>query len=172
MKRKIWFLYKIIIFLIIIVAILTTILSYNVDDRGLNHIYNYYFVVLDYNKNSDLVIVKDVSLDKVSTKESIIYISSDNDEWKIKSGEVDKIINTKTGSKIFSIYESTSKKVENVDSSCIIGTELITIPFLGVYFKYLLLRDGFLILIVLPLLIMYIYYLFKFVDNLSRKEKD
>ncbi len=171
MKKYITILAKSIIIMVIIIAIITTILLYNMDDRGIMHIHNYYLVTLDktYKESNNLIIVKNVAIEKLSKEDLVAYIYFENNQQAIRTGTINNIITTKTHSKIFQVVNERSNKIENIDSSCIIGTYRIEIPFIGLITKYLFSRDGFLIIIVAPLLIMCIYYLFMFVNTLNQK---
>ena len=86
-----------------------------------------------------------------------------NKKLTIKTGVV-KDINFTNNEKILTVINNKNTKI---DSSCVIGNSLVIIPGLGYIINYLLTRDGFLLFIVLPLLIVCIYELFKFIDGIQ-----
>ncbi|MBQ2639530.1 MAG: hypothetical protein IJF92_02075 [Bacilli bacterium] len=144
---------------IVIIATLITLLSLNINDLNFVEIGNYVLV----SGEKDLIIAKE---EKQELKDNnIVYIDYINKHLTINTGKV-KDVNVVDNKKIYTVINN-SKKV-NIDSSCVIGNYLYIIPWLGYIINYLLTRDGFLLFIVLPLLIVCVYELFKFIDGISK----
>lgn len=165
---------KILFILYILIVILATIVTIVVNcrnEQGVIKIFNYTPVVVIEDtlqpeiKINDLILVKE---QPTYQKEDIIsYISMNNNQTVIKTGKIEKITVLETNKQIFTIGETK----ENIDSSCIIGTQEKTFPKMGKLWKFLLSRDGFLLIFVAPLLAIFIYLLLQFINSLTIKQK-
>lgn len=157
--------------LIIVIATIITILTASRNEQGIIEIFGYSPVVITDNNlkpniiEHDLLIVK--TQEKYQIGDIISYISIDNNKSVIKTDIIKSITLIENSKQIFTM-EKTS---ENIDSSCIIGKEETIIPNMGEVFKYLLSRDGFLLIFVSPLLAIFIYLLLQFVNTLSSKPR-
>ena len=149
--------------IIVIIAILITWLSLNVNNLNYIELGSYSLVT----ENSDLVVAKKDNIKELNKKDDIVYISYKKNNLIIKTGTI-KQISTKEDKSIYTVI--TNNKKTNIDSSCIIGHHTFSIPVLGTIINYLLTRDGFLLLIVLPLLAICVYELFKFIDEVQNRK--
>ena len=146
-------------FVVTIIAITITWFSLNINNLNFVEMGDYALVAGD----SDLIITKDIS-GNILEKTAITYVDYVNKKLTIKTGVVNSI-KVDNNIKIYNVISN--NKESNIDSSCIIGNSLVIIPGLGYIINYLLTRDGFLLCIVLPLLLVCIYELFKFIDGLE-----
>lgn len=145
--------------IVTIIAILITWLSVKINNLNFIEIGSYTLAVAE----NDLVIAEDFDTD-ISKNSSITYVDYINKKLTIKTGVVKDII-VNDNKKVYNVISD--NKHTNIDKSCIIGSSLIIIPKLGFMINYLLTRDGFLLFIVLPLLLVCIYELFKFIDGIG-----
>ena len=155
---------EVIAIIIVIIALLITWLSLNINNLEFIEIGNYSLVT----NTSDLVIAKENKIEDIKVNSNIVYFYYEDNKLVTKTGTINEISNTKQNIKT---YKVKSNNTENsIDSSCIIGNHIISIPILGSILGFAITRDGFLLLIVLPLLIICIYELFKFIDGVEKKK--
>lgn len=176
MNRHIKLFLKTIITIIILIAILISVLSFFKNENGIIDIYGYRPVTIiddslrpTINKN-DLIIVKDIDSENLKTDDIISYFFYENNQLIIKTGKINKITPTTKATLVFSIKNEEQNKLENIDSSCIIGIWTITIPYIGRIAQYLFTREGFLICIVGPLFIAFIYQLICFINKAAKNK--
>lgn len=157
--------------LIIVIATIITILAASRNEQGIIEIFGYSPVIITDSTlkpniiENDLLIVK--AQEKYQIGDIISYISINNNKSVIKTDIIKNITLLENTKQIFTM-EQTS---ENIDSSCIIGKEEKVVPNMGKVFKYLLSRDGFLLIFVSPLLAISIYLLLQFVNTVSTKPR-
>lgn len=149
--------------IIVLIAILITWMSLNINNLNFIELGSYSLVT----ENSNLVLAKKQNIKKINKNNSIVYINYKNNNLIIKTGTI-KQIDTTNNKTIYKV--TTNNKDTNIDSSCVIGNHVFTIPILGMITNYLLTRDGFLLLIVLPLLAICVYELFKFIDQIQNRK--
>ena len=160
---------KIITILILFISIIIAIFSFNTNELGAIHIFNYSVVIPNNNMDNQnidsnaLVIVENVNIATLQKGKTIAYIDINNNQSVQKLGMIESLKITESGAYIYSVNN------KNIDSSCVIGMYKIKIPLLGKVFAFLLTRDGFLLAIVTPLLLIAIYRLFYFVDHVNEK---
>ena len=70
--------------------------------------------------------------------------------------------------KIYSLKKEDGS-IENIDDSCILGTYKATIPFAGTILGFLLSRQGFLIITLIPACILFVLFLVNFLLSLRKK---
>ena len=61
--------------------------------------------------------------------------------------------------------------IENIDNSCIIGTYKLSIPYAGTILNYILSKDGFLTVTLVPAIILFLIMLLKFVMEVIPKKQ-
>ena len=149
--------------IIVLIAILITWISLNINNLSFIELGTYSLVT----ENNNLVVAKKQNIKKIKKEDNIVYILYKNNNLATKTGTI-KQIDTKNNKTIYKVI--TSNKDTNIDSSCVIGKHTFTIPILGMIINYLLTRDGFLLLIVLPLLAICVYELFKFIDQIQNRK--
>ena len=145
--------------MVTIIAVLITWFSVKINNLNFVEIGNYTLAVTD----NDLVIAEDFDTD-ISKNSNVTYVDYINKKLTIKTGVVKDIV-INDNKKVYDVVSN--NKRTHIDNSCIIGNSLIVIPKLGFIINYLLTRDGFLLFIVLPLLLVCIYELFKFIDGIE-----
>lgn len=147
--------------IIVIIAIIITWLALNINNLNYIELGKYSLVT----NNSNLVIAKENNLDEIEVNNHIVYIYYEKEKLVTKEGIIRDINIGDNDIKKYKI--KSNKDIVSIDSSCIIGKYIISIPILGSIINFAITRDGFLTLIVLPLLVICIYELFKFVDTIS-----
>ena len=106
-------------------------------------------------------------MDELKENDRIAYIYYENEKFILKVGTIKSINKQENGVYNYVINPNKHK----IDSSCVIGKYIYRIPLLGNLINYLLTRDGFLLLIVAPLLIICIIELFNFIDGLNENKR-
>lgn len=164
MKKRIRKLLEILSVIIVVIALFITYLSLNINNLNYFEFNNYSLVPISGSiddKNEGLVVSKNVSLSKLKYNDRIAYIYYENDNFILKTGTIKSISKKSDGVYTFVINPNQNK----IDSSCVIGKYVVRVPLLGNIINYLLTRDGFLLLIVGPLLVICIIELFNFIDG-------
>ncbi|MBE6157951.1 MAG: hypothetical protein E7160_04075 [Firmicutes bacterium] len=164
MKKKVRKILEFLSVIIVIIALFITFLSLNVNNLNYFEFKSFSLVpisgALD-DKNEGLVISKNIDLDSLKYNDRITYIYYENNKFILKTGTIKSIGKQDGGVYTYVINPNQNK----IDSSCVIGKYVVRIPLLGNLINYLLTRDGFLLLIVGPLLVVCIIELFNFVDS-------
>ena len=171
MKKSIRKFLEFLSIIIVVFALFITFLSLKVNNLNYFEFNNFSLVPISGSiddKNEGLVVSENVLLSKLKKGDRIAYIYYENDEFILKTGVIKSITIQDDGVYTFLINPNNNK----VDSSCVIGKYVINIPLFGNIINYLLTRDGFLLFIVLPLLVICIIELFNFIDGvLENKNK-
>ena len=171
MKKKVRKLLEFLSVIIVIIALFVTYLSLKVNNLNYFEFNDFSLVPISGSiddKNERLVVSKSVDLSTLKYNDRIVYIYYENDNFILKTGTLKSISKQNDGVYTFIINPNQNK----IDSSCVIGKYVVRIPLLGNLINYLLTRDGFLLLIVGPLLVICIIELFNFVDGvLENKNK-
>ena len=171
MKKKVRKLLEFLSVIIVIIALFVMYLSLKVNNLNYFEFNDFSLVPISGSiddKNEGLVVSKSVDLSTLKYNDRIVYIYYENDNFILKTGTLKSISKQNDGVYTFIINPNQNK----IDSSCVIGKYVVRIPLLGNLINYLLTRDGFLLLIVGPLLVICIIELFNFVDGvLENKNK-
>ena len=151
-------------------AMFITYLSFKINNLNYFEFNNFSLIPISGSlddKNEGLAISKSVDLNELKENDRIAYIYYENDNFILKVGTIKSISKQKDGVYNYVINPNKNK----IDSSCVIGKYVYRIPLLGNLINYLLTRDGFLLLIVAPLLIICIIELFNFIDGLTENKR-
>ena len=100
--------------------------------------------------------------DYVKEKDNIYYYDVYKNKYVIRNAKVTKIENSK-----YYISESTS-----IEKNKIIGNSDKTIPVLGKILSFLESKIGFILFVIIPLVIIFIYQIFKFVSTVKEERKE
>lgn len=157
MKKKLGIIWNIIQVVIIIFVILVTIFVLCKNKYGYTEIANYNF---SYTDKNELLIIK--KTDSIKEKDNIYYYDVYKNKYVIRNDKVTKIENSK-----YYISESTS-----IEKNKIIGKSDKTIPVLGKLLSFLESKLGFILFVIIPLVIIFIYQIFKFVSTVKEERKE
>ena len=114
-------------------------------------------------KKGDLLIAKKV--DKVSLSESIYFYTSENRNHIVREGKVTRIP-MGDGDTLYDItVEMLDKSVDTtVSGSKIVGKKSTLLPLLGSVLTFLESRTGFLLCVLLPIVIVFLYQIYEFIS--------
>ena len=118
--------------------------------------------IKDVNKG-DLLIAKKV--DKVSLSESIYFYTSENRNYIVREGKVTRVP-MGDGDTLYDItVEMLDKSVDTtVSGSKIVGKQSTLLPLLGSVLTFLESRTGFLLCVLLPIVIVFLYQIYEFIS--------
>ena len=118
--------------------------------------------IKDVNKG-DLLIAKKV--DKVSLSESIYFYTSENRNYIVREGKVTRVP-MGDGDTLYDItVEMLDKSVDTtVSGSKIVGKKSTLLPLLGSVLTFLESRTGFLLCVLLPIVIVFLYQIYEFIS--------
>lgn len=147
-----------VIYLFLTIIITGTLLSYN--ERNITEINNNYIITLkdnkDYSQNNLLIIKKN---NKVKENEKIFYY----DNKKIKINTVKKIDETK---QTIVLEDETIITKEEVLGKT---NETKNLPLLGQVYNTLTSRLGYLLIIILPMLLAFVYEIYAITKEIKKK---
>lgn len=109
-------------------------------------------------KNGDLVILKDVKYDEISENTEIYYYDVANDEYVIKRGKVQE----KSGENGAAIYTLNEEKTINQTQVAGVYSNK-KYSSLGKALDVLESRIGFLLIVILPIFVLFIYQVYKMI---------
>lgn len=162
------------IYIIIIgIAIGVIVVSMNRNEEGLIQFGN--TVLTEASSNilepkilkGDLILT-DTKKKDLKEKDIITYFTKKNNNLEISTNEIVAITKDVNGITIYSLKKEDGT-IENIDSSCIIGTLKISIPYAGKILNYVLSKDGFLTVTLVPAIILFLITLLNFVIILQPK---
>ena len=118
--------------------------------------------IKDVNKG-DLLIAKKV--DKVSLSESIYFYTSENRNYIVREGKVTRVP-MGDGDTLYDItVEMLDKSVDTtVSGSKIVGKKSTLLPLLGSVLTFLESRTGFLLCVLLPIVLVFLYQIYEFIS--------
>ena len=165
MKKSTRILLSIIEVIIVIYVISITLLLLCRNKYGYTQFGNKTFISIDskMKKNlkgvngGELIVVKSSS--KIKKNDLIFYYVIDDDKYILSSG---KIKDNKNG--IILIGDSV------VDKSKIIGKKNITIPVIGKIILFLETKLGFVFCVLLPIVLVFVYELYSFLNSISKNK--
>lgn len=141
-------------------VILNTILLFGINEFGGSQFGNLYVLGLNnkvskYGKGTLIIANKD--LDNISVDDDILYYDILNSQKDVKMTKVEKIINKKTTTLVINdgLFLSDKYLIGKNDN-------IIAIPFIGYLFNLFIGKVGYLIFIVFPITIVFIYQLIKY----------
>ena len=163
MKKTVSIIWNIIQVLIILYVVVLTILmfsrnSYGFIQIGSNTLYSVGDNSISNAHKGDLLIFKNSSSIKVG--DSIYYYSIDSQKYIVSKDKVNDIQNS--GKTVLYSLDSNIKVLNDK----IVGKSYVRIPVLGKLFNALQSKAGFLFFVLLPILIVVIYHVYRFVRRL------
>ena len=167
MKKKLNIIWSIIQVIIIIFVILVTVFVLCKNKYGYTEIANYNFSYVSkedakYLKNinkNDLLIIKKNNSIKQGNK--VFYYDVYKNDYIIRQANIVKIEESS-----YYISDTTS-----IEKSKIIGKSYKTIPKLGKLISFLETKKGFILFIIIPLVIIFIYQIYKFISTIKDERK-
>ena len=168
MKRMI---VNILVVFYVIITIPITILLINYNDYGVTVIGNNTLLVpkktdlSGYSRNSLLIVKKNI--DNIKVGDKIVYYNTYSSDIVIESNKVADIIDNP---KTFIVGSSSYHILDNY----VIGNQkdVKSIAFLGVIISILTSKWGYLFLIILPILILFILELYLFITEVRKKKHE
>ena len=167
MKKTSRILLSIIEVIIVVFVVSITLLLMCRNRYGFTQFGNKTFINIDHSmkdtvKNAnygDLVVVK--SGEKIKKKDVLYYYIIDNESYIVSSGVVKE-------SKDKIILEDDSV----VDNNKIIGRSSVTIPVLGKIIMFIETKLGFVLCVLLPIILIFVYELYQFVSSINKDKSN
>lgn len=165
MKKKLNIIWSILQVIIIIFVISITVFVLCKNKYGYTEIANYNFSYItntdtkyidNTNKNDLLIIKKNRS---IKQNDNIFYYDINKNKYVIRQSKVIKI-----DSSSYYISDNTS-----IEKDKIIGKSYKTIPKLGGIISFLETKLGFILFIIIPLVIIFIYQIYKFISTIKEE---
>lgn len=129
----------------------------SVDEVNVNY--------LSDSKPGNLLVIK--NNDNLKKDDLLYYYTPINEEYVIKNGVVNQIIKSNDNA----LYILDNDEKTSVSDSRILGKDVKEFAFLGSVKDVLESRIGFLLLVLLPIVIVFVYEICKFVISIKQEEK-
>lgn len=181
MKKFLKYFWNVLQVLIVIYVVCVSVLILNRNIYNKSEIGNYTFVTIGEDdvsnlnnvKNGDLLIID--SKEKIVVGDTVYYYSGSSDDFVVLSDVVTNIKKSDNGY----IYLLANSDY-NILSSRIVGSKSINIHYLGKIIDVVTSEIGFIFLVLLPILVVFVYQLYQFIVSLvliknskiKDKEKD
>lgn len=165
------------IYVIIIgIAIGVAVLSSHMTDTGIIEFGNNALVEIESDVlkpeivTGDLAII-DTSDTKVKKDDIISYITLEQGNAVIRTNKIEAIVQDQDNNNIYSLQKEDGT-IENIDSSCILGTYKLTIPYAGIVLGYVMTQQGFYSVTLFPAVILFLISIISFsISLLKNKNK-
>lgn len=147
-------------YLAVIIVVTACLLCYN--DYKVTEMLGYSFIIIDENSekynDGDLVLFRQGEMDKVEQNDEIFFYEVTNGIPSIHYGTVTEVLPIDEDERTFTINDN-----HDISSESLIGkTETARVyPHLGKILSILESRFGFLILVILPTLLLFLYELYR-----------
>lgn len=114
---------------------------------------------LSHFKSGDLVIVKETLFNNINVGDEVYYYDTINEEYIIRTG----IVKTKTGDNRSALYTFEENPQTSISSDRVLGTYSNSYSNWGAVLGFLQSTAGFLIFVILPILVLFIYQVYNLV---------
>lgn len=184
MKKALKIIGDVLLVIFILLAATITIISLNTKDRGVTNVAGR--ILLNIQTDSmkptinpgDLIITKQYNGEDIKQGDVISFFAFEQDTTIIKTHRVIEVNNT-DGTITFTTKGDNSVAEDQVEltKNDIIAIydndnyDGVKIPFVGKIFSFLQSQVGFLLCIIFPLLIFFIYQLYKFIETIIDEKK-
>jgi signal peptidase I len=180
MKKILSVIGNVLLVIVILIAVAMTFASLNTNDKGLPEIGG--FIVMNIQsgsmepaiKTGDLIITKTVKKPyELKVGDVVSYVGYENKDLIIITHRITSVVGE--GGAVSYVTKGdnnpTVDEVEVTPSSIVSKYDGIRIPVLGTIFSFLSGRVGFFICIVLPLFILFVYQIYKFISTIMEEKK-
>lgn len=180
MKKILSVIGNVLLVVVILIAVAMTFASLNTNDKGLPEIGG--FIVMNIQsgsmepaiKTGDLIITKTVKKPyELKVGDVVSYVGYENKDLIIITHRITSVVGE--GGAVSYVTKGdnnpTVDEVEVTPSSIVSKYDGIRIPVLGTIFSFLSGRVGFFISIVLPLFILFVYQIYKFISTIMEEKK-
>lgn len=183
-KKVLNVLTNILFVIVIIIAATITLVSLNTKDRGVANVFGY--IPLNIQTDSmkdefgpgDLIVTKKYNGEELKEKDIITFFALEGETPILKTHRIVRVINTDGTI----MYATKGDNSPGEDEPSITKNDIVSIyqnkdykgvkvPFVGRVFDFLKSQMGFLLFIVFPLLIFFIYQLYKFIEIVIDEKK-
>ena len=155
MKKNFKIIWNVLQILIVFHVIFITVFLFSENKYGFTQFKNYTFDI----KNTDLIIIKNSK--NIRKGDIIYYYSAYNKKYLILS---DKVIKKDKSSYIVSNSISISKNM-------VVGKCIFKISYIGGFISFIESKEGFIYLVLVPIIIVFIYQLYAFLVINFKKRK-
>lgn len=155
-----------ILYLLVIIFVTACLLCYN--DYKVTEMFGYSFIIIDENSekftDGDLILFKKDEMNEVSLNEEVFFYEVTNGIPSINCGTVSNIVTISDDEKTFTINDN-----HDISSDSLIGrvSSATRVSKLGKILSILESRFGFLILVILPTLILFLYEIYRVIIEIK-----
>lgn len=167
MKKVLGFIGAIVELIIIVFAVIMVLILFMKNQFGYTEIGNTTLIIIDEKNTAeltkfsegDLVLVKDLKYDDIKEGDELYYYDALDKEYVVRTGTV----KTKSGDNRSSLYTFEELDKVSIPKERILGTLDTVKPNLGGVVAFLTSTVGFLIFVILPVLVLFIYQVYHLV---------
>lgn len=172
MKKGLKIALGVLVSIYLVIVIFTTAFLLNKNDYGVSNFMGRYLIVIDDDslepdyKEHSLLSIKPVEKDEVEIGDKIFYYDTYSTEHKIKVTEVTRKEEVNENEVTYSLRDNTL-----ISSQYVLGTEKTasTLSFIGSVLYILQSKWGFLLLVVFPLFLAFIYEIYAIIKEIKKK---
>lgn len=165
--------------IVILIAVVLTFMSFKTDERGVTNIFGYSPLNVQSESmeptimTGDFIITKVVDYDSLEKGDIVAFLAKEQDVTIIKTHRIiEKNVVEGQTSFVTKGDNNTGIDEGSVYKESYIGRyEDIRIPYLGTILTFLQGQVGFFVFIVLPLFILFVYQIYKFVNTIMEEKK-
>lgn len=159
----------------IVYAVFMILLVMSTNKYGFTQIGDYTFIPVDeytitelYNfKENDLLITKSARYNDINVGDTIYYYSTVDETYIVQFGK----IASKEGDNRSALYTLEENSKMTLSTERLIGHEFKLLPKLGSFYNTVTSTTGFLILVIFPMLLIFIYQVYNFIILLKEDKE-